>query len=374
VKEPRIKIGYCIDTFNVGGTELNAIRTAEALDRDRFELIVFHLQESGPLRARYEALGVELHHLPLRGFVSASALSQGVRFVRMLQKSRVDIVHSHDVYTNIFAGCWAGTFTSCRIIESRRWWLEVPRPGLAAVNRWTYRRADRVLANSAAVARLLQTVEGVPAGKVVEIPNFVDDAAFAPPPAGDVARQRRAWGIPQGAFVVGIVARLAPVKNHEMLIRAIARCGTDVHAVLVGSGPSEAALRGLVAELGVVDRVHFAGEIRSQTNLHGFFDVSVLCSRSEGFPNSLIEAMALANAVVATPVGGVLDVLEHDRTGKLVPVNDFDQLAQALRALESDSELRQSLGKTARALVSSRYRRQAVIERLSTLYCALARP
>ena len=313
-----------------------------------------------------------MHHIPIRGFLSLSTLRQGARLAGLLRDLRVDVVHSHDVYSNIFAGYSASTMTRCRIIESRRWWLEVPRRALATANRWSYRRADRVLANCSAVARLLQTTEGVPARKIVEIPNFLGDEAFVAIPQEEVARQRAAWGLPPAAFVVGTVARLAPVKNLGMLIRALADLGPSIHAVLIGSGPSETELRRLADELGVSARVRFAGEIRSTGNLHSYFDLSVLCSRSEGFPNSIIEAMALARPIVATPVGGVTDVIEHERTGLLVPVGDSAELARAISRLHADAGLRKALGARARAVAASGYRREAVIDRLGALYASLA--
>ena len=114
------------------------------------------------------------------------------------------------------------------------------------------------------------------------------------------------------------------------------------------------------------------GEIVSPRNLHQFLDVSVLCSLSEGFPNSLIEAMAAARPVVATPVGGVTDVVTHGVTGILVPVDDPAPLVDALRTLEADSLLCARLGEAGRGAVRTKFRQETVIEKLTTLYEMLA--
>ncbi len=320
-----IRVAYVIDTFNVGGTELNAIRTLEALDRGQFDVTVFHLHENGPLRARYAALGVRMIHVPVAGFRSLRTLRQAFHFAMLLRRMRIQVVHSHDVYTNIFAAPWARLIGRCGVIASRRWFFEVPRRALNPLNRWSYRFAHRVLANSGSVARLLNGQEHVPASKIVEIPNFLGDQAFAHRPEEERLEQRQKWGVPDGAFVVGTVARLASVKNHAMLLNAASAMNDETHIVFVGDGPERHHLQAQATTLGLGTRVHFIGELVSAENLHQFFDVSALCSRSEGFPNSIIEALAAKRAVVATRVGGVVDVITDGETGLLVESEDVSR-------------------------------------------------
>lgn len=368
-----IRVAYCLDSFAIGGTELNAVRTAEALDRDRFELCVLHLQAHGPLRSRYERLGVRMMHFPIPNLYSPRTVVQGVRLARLLRRLKVDIVHSHDIYTNIFVTPWARLLSGCSIIASRRWWYEAPRPELVMANRWSYLLAHRVLANSRGVAGLLAREERVPQEKIVEIPNFLATKAFDIEDEAVRVAQRRAWGLPDGAFAIGIVARLSPVKNHVLLFRAMAQLASRFHLIVIGDGPSRAELEEHARQMRIESRVHFAGEVISPLNLHQFFDVSVLCSLSEGFPNSVIEAMAAAKPVVATPVGGVTDVVAHGVTGILVPFDDPTPLADALRTLEADASLRTRLGEAGREEVRMKFRQEVVIERLSALYELLAR-
>ena len=142
--------------------------------------------------------------------------------------------------------------------------------------------------------------------------------------------------------------------------------------VAIGDGPSRAELEELARRLAIESRVHFVGEVVSPRNLHQYLDVSVLCSLSEGFPNSLIEAMAAARAVVATPVGGVTDAVTHGVTGMLVPVDDPAPLVDALRRLEADPLLRARLGEAGREAVRMKFRQELVIEKLTALYEMLA--
>jgi glycosyltransferase involved in cell wall biosynthesis len=290
----------------------------------------------------------------------------------MLRRWHIDVLHAHDIYTNIFSTFWVRLFTRCAIIASRRWWRRAPRPGLATLNRWSYLFAHRILANSCSVAGLLANDEGVAPGKIVEIPNFLEESAFERVDEALGIAQRRAWGVPDDAFVIGTVARLAPVKNHALLLRAAAQLDSRYHLVLVGDGPSRAELEGFSRQLEIESRVHFAGEVVSRINLNQFFDVSVLCSLSEGFPNSLIEAFAAGRPVVATPVGGVMDVVKEGVTGLLVPSDDPAQLADAMRKLEADCGLRTRLGEAGRELVRNKFHKDIVIEKLSALYEKLA--
>jgi glycosyltransferase involved in cell wall biosynthesis len=367
-----LRVGYCIDSFDIGGTELNAVRTVEALDRQRFEVTVFHLHETGPLRARYEALGLRLLHLPIGRLYSPRTAGQGVRFLRLVQREGIEVVHTHDLYTNIFAAPWA-RLAGCRVIASRRWLDASPRPGLLPLNRCSYRFAHRVVVNSSVVARLMIETERVPAARVVELPNFLEERAFHHVAAEERSARRHSWGVPQGAFVIGIVARLAPVKNHAMALRALQRLDEDVHLVLIGAGPSRRALEELARELHVDRRVHFTGQLVEAENLHQFFDVSVLCSRSEGFPNAVIEALAAGCPVVATPVGGVPEVISDRQTGLLVPVDQPDALAASVQELHYDAALRKRLSEAGPQHARGKYHQTLVIARLEALYQDLAR-
>ena len=367
-----VRVGYCIDSFDVGGTELNAVRTVEALDLQRFQVTVFHLHRTGPLRARYEALGLRLVHLPIGRLYSPRTAGQGVRFLRLLRRERIEVVHTHDVYTNIFAVPWA-RLAGCRVIASRRWLDAIPRAGLLPLNRCSYRFAHRVVVNSSVVARLMIETERVPAARVVELPNFLEERAFHHVAVKLRSARRLSWGVPQGAFLIGTVARLAPVKNHAMVLRALQRLDEDVHLVLIGAGPSRRALEDLARELRVDRRVHFTGQLVEAENLHQFFDVSVLCSHSEGFPNAVIEALAAGCPVVATPVGGIPEVVSDRQTGLLVPVDQPEALAASVQELRRDAGLRQRLSEAGPARARSKYHQTQVIARLEALYQELVR-
>lgn len=375
----RIRIAYFIDSMAIGGTELNAIRTAERLDRERFELSVFCHRPEGPLRARYDAAGIPVHPVPVTSYASLGAMRRAWAVARQLRAGGVDIVHTHDRYTNIFGGLAARLAGTPAVIASRRWWEAMPRSLYRSANRRAYRAATCVLANSPAVGRLLVEHDHVPADKVTVVPNFVDEDAFRPPAEAERARLLGELGIPAGALLVGIVANLRPVKDHATLLRAFARLppeidGRATHLVLVGGGPAHAELEQLAGTLGLEARVHLAGQRPPLPNLHHLFDVSVLCSVHEGFPNSVTEAMAAGRAVVATAVGGVPDAVEERRTGLLVPPGDPARLAEALLALLTSASDRERMGALGRRVAEERFGARQVLTELESLYRRLAAP
>lgn len=370
-----LRVLFCTDNFGIGGTELNAVRTAEALVRRGVEVEVAALQADGPLRSRYDAAGIPVHSFPLSNLYGPGAMRQGIRLAALVRKGDFDVVHCHDIYTNIFAGFWARRGGASAVIASRRWGVDSTQGRLDRVNRMAQRRSSRVLANSSEVAAMVRG-DGVGAPRVAVIPNFLEADAFVAPPDLDVARWRSARGIPEGAVVLGVVARLAPVKNHESLFRAVASIAPRfpaLHLAVIGDGPCRSSLEALAGKLELDDRIHFVGMVPHRPNVNHYLDLTTLSSISEGFPNTVAEAMAAGRAVVATAVGGVKDVVLHGDTGVLVAAHDDDALADALAARLGDPEGTARMGLRAREVASEEFAEDSVISRLMALYQEMRR-
>jgi glycosyltransferase involved in cell wall biosynthesis len=167
------------------------------------------------------------------------------------------------------------------------------------------------------------------------------------------------------------MARLDPVKDHATLLRATASLratGRRVHLVLVGDGETRGALEQLTDRLGIRDAVTFAGEVRDGQNHHRAFDISVLCSLSEGFPNTLVEAMAGARPVVATAVGGTVDAVVDGETGVLVAPGTPEALTAALERLLDDPEARARMGRSGHERARRLYDAQHTVATLEGMY------
>ncbi len=362
---------FCIDSMHVGGTEMNAVRTAERLDPKKYDLGVICLRNDGPLAARYAAAGIPIYEFPISSLYAPATVRQGWQLAKFLRERKIDVFHAHDRYSNIFGVPWARLAGTPGVIASRRWWYDKQHPGLNAANRQSYRFAHVVLANSRGVGWLLTSGEAVPPMRVVVVPNFVGDAAFAAPKPAERRQLMLELKIPDGVPIVGIVANLTPVKDHSTLIEAFANLSAGLpsaHLVLVGEGPCRRDLEALATRSGVRDRVIFTGRQPNVPNLHHVFDVSVLSSVSEGLSNSILEAMAAGNPVVATDVGATSDAVRDALTGLLVPAGDAAAMAEAIDRLLKNESFRMSMGNAGCQRAREIYSPAAALGALEALY------
>ena len=365
----RIRVVFCLDSLGVGGTEMNAVKVAERLDRNRFDLSVACFRGDGALRPRFDAAGIPVRVFPVRSLYGASAVREGWAFARFLRREHVDVVHAHDRYANVFAAPWARLAGTPALITSKRW-NSISRVHSAG-NRLAFALSHRVLGNSSRVGQSLVETEGVPQRRVVVIPNFVDDDAFLRPSDVWLAERRAQLDLAAGTPVVGIVANLRAIKDHATLLRAIARVREEIPSVvlvLMGSGDQLGPLQALAAELGIAGAVRFGGAWPNLPNPHFLFDVSVLSSLSEGFPNTLVEAMAAGRPVVSTLVGGVPDAVEDGVNGRLVPARDAEAMSAVLKVLLRDAETRRSMGAEGLSIARSRFAAASVMPLVERLY------
>lgn len=209
--------------------------------------------------------------------------------------------------------------------------------------RWALGGCDQVIAVSEALAdRVRGLIEragatGAQRPPVTVIRNGVDFERFRP--HDDVAGMRRDLGL-DGRVVVS-VGNLIPLKGHDLVIRAVAEL-PDATLCIVGDGPERARLTALADELGVADRVRFCGEMK-QPELVRYYnaaDVTVLASSHEGLPNVILESMACGTPVVATPVGGVPEVMTDPRMGILLTERSPEAIRDALKAIPPGSACR----------------------------------
>jgi glycosyltransferase involved in cell wall biosynthesis len=224
--------------------------------------------------------------------------------------------------------------------------------------------------NSRAILRDV-TASGYPEARVTLLENCVrlgDDES------SDSNRVELAdLGIQKGDVVIGAVGNLRPEKEHHLLVHAMARLVPRfprIHAVIVGVNVVPAVHDALVreiAERGLEGRVVLAGFRDDVPALMRRFDVFCITSRSEGSPNVILEAMVARRPIVATAVGGILELVRDGENGLLVPVGDSERLAQAIAKLLEQPDLARRLGEAGRKTVEERTCARAA-QRLASLY------
>jgi glycosyltransferase involved in cell wall biosynthesis len=204
--------------------------------------------------------------------------------------------------------------------------------------------------------------------KVVEIPLGLDLGPFLEPIDRTQARSR--LDLPPNKPVVAIVARLVPVKNVSLFLRAMASVPSAV-ALIVGDGELRGRLQTEAAELGIADRSRFVGWQSDVRTVYAAADVVALTSNNEGSPVSIIEAMAVGRSIVSTAVGGVPDVVRDGVDGVLVRAGDANALAAAINSLLADSSRRARLGAAGRLNVERRYDASRLVADVTDLYESL---
>jgi glycosyltransferase involved in cell wall biosynthesis len=205
-------------------------------------------------------------------------------------------------------------------------------------------------------------------GQIKVIPLGLDLSVFADH-ASRRARFRQELGVDDETILVGIVGRLTEIKNHRMFLNSVARLKgqTGMRFVVIGDGSLRETLEKQARSLGIESDVIFTGGRRDPEYFYPALDIVALTSLNEGTPLTLIEAMANARPVVATSVGGVVDLLGDER-GICVPSGDEEAFAAALTRLAADPQLQKDLGARGFEFVQRNYRKERLIEDIKKLY------
>tara|TARA_R110000823_G_scaffold210224_14_gene340608 strand:+ start:48751 stop:49869 length:1119 start_codon:yes stop_codon:yes gene_type:complete len=220
----------------------------------------------------------------------------------------------------------------------------------------------RYIAVSGDIENWLTTLVGVPGSRVRQIYNGVDHERFKPRNVKPLALLPQSWRELDDMLVVGTVGRLTPVKDQQLLLRAVgALCIDDpqlaarLRVLIVGDGPLRAELEALSSELGLTEKVWLTGDRQDVPDLLQLLDLFVLPSLGEGISNTVLEAMASGLPVIATDVGGNRELVEDGVNGALVPAGDVAALSRALRALLNDDGERRRRGDNAQDFVHSHF-------------------
>ena len=332
-KNPHIL--FLIRSLERGGAERQLVMLASGLHRQGWLVAVACFYAGGPFQRDLEHAGVQVIDLAKRGRWDMFGFLW--RLVRMFRKTRPDIVHGYLPVANILSLLVRlsrpGTLIvwgvrASNVDFSRYDWL-------SRVTFWLQcrlaRYADLSIVNSAAGMEH-HVVRGFPRGAMRVIPNGIDTSHFCFDPAGR-ERMRRAWGVPQSAVLVGLVGRADPMKDHPTFLRAAARLIlTDPRwwFVCVGDGAPEhmARLSKQAAELGLEQRLIWAGSCDNMSAAYSALDLAASSSCGEGFSNVVAEAMACGRPCVVTDVGDSARIVGE--FGVVVPPRDPAALSDGI--------------------------------------------
>jgi len=343
-----------------GGQEIRLLTEALAFAKRGFRLIVVAPPNSALMREA-RSYGLTVRPLAMRGPMDAAACW---RMRRIMRTEEVDLVHTHSSIDAWLAG-FAAKSLGLPVVRSRHVAIPVKRRRNFVYNALS----DRIIASGEAIrAMLIQG--GVFPGKITPIPAGVELTRFTPGlPAEPVRRELDLHGP-----VIGTVARFTGSKGHDVLLQAVPAILDQEPAaefVWVGDGPGREPLHREIVRLGLASKIRLTGFRRDVPALLAAMDVVVQPSLKEGVSQVLLQALAMRKPVVASEVGGIPEVIQHQRTGLLVPPNDPPKLAAAVVQMLRQRAQAAAWAEAGGQLVESRYTFEHMIDRTAAVYTAV---
>ncbi len=370
-------VALVLPNLELGGAERQAVELALQLPALGWRVVVMVAEKHGPLEQALTDAGIAVHDLRAelwhpKGSLAfwKNVLAVVYRIRRICSAERVSILQSYLYWQNQLV-VPAGMFNPGvkAVITGRRSMgsFKDGRRGYQLIENLANLFTDAIVCNSKAVALDTLNREHTRSALVSVIYNGVDTDTFHPGEGSPQPTLRE-----KDELVVGTVGNLKPEKNQSLLIRAFARAAAGfprARLVIAGRDMGEGEkLRVLATELGVADRVQFAGEVSDAASFHRSLDLFVLSSSEEGMPNVVLEAMASGLPVVTTRVGGIRALIRSGKQGIVVKVEDEAGLADAVRSLLADPALRAELGAAALRRIRSRFSSAVMAGRYSVLY------
>jgi glycosyltransferase involved in cell wall biosynthesis len=375
-----IRVLRVITRLNIGGPAIHAILLNQALDDGRMFASTLATGVTAPHEGDFLELAREHGVEPVvvsalgREVSPADDLAALASLVRLVRTRRPDVVHTHMAKAGTLGRLAAALCGVPLIVHTYHGHVFHGYFGPAKTRVFlTIERALARLTHRIVVVGERQRDEIASFGvasrdKLLPIPLGLELDRFLKPEPGAL---RRELGLAGDVPLVGIVARLVPIKAHEDFLRAarlVLAERPEARFLIVGDGERRAELEGLVDALGLRGSVTFLGWRRDLERVYADLDVVALASRNEGSPVALIEALAAARPVVSTAVGGVPEVVVDGQTGLLVPPSEPPALANAIFRLLADREYAQQLGAAGRRHVYPRYSAQRLVDDMQALY------
>lgn len=317
-------------------------------DRDRYPVMFCTTAHAGALQKRFEEAGTPQFSLDVTGRRQYPMAI--LRLAQLLRREKVSILHAH-FFDPTFVGLIAARMAGSSFVFTRHHSdhnIRIGKKWHTKIDAWCGSHADHVIAVSEATRRIMIDREGVPGGLITTVYNGMNP--LGEPAAESVARARQELGLGEEPVLL-MLARLHEEKGHRFLFEALPEIESRVGPVTVllgGEGPHRRELEAMARSRGIKSKVRFLGRRSDVAELITLCSLLVLPSLAESFGFVLVEAMSLGKTVVATTTGGIPEVVDHEKTGLLVPPADSKQLAGAICKVLQSPEWAQALGEEGR--------------------------
>ncbi|MGE5560030.1 MAG: glycosyltransferase family 4 protein [Chloroflexota bacterium] len=372
-----MKVLHLISGGDTGGAKTHVLSLVGELQKTIPVRLACFME--GPFLTEARELGLDTLLLKQKGRADLSVLNELVDVVR---RDRFDILHAHGARANLLVAlvkrrlgipCLTTVHSDYRLDFIGNIYKTIAYTPLNSI---ALRFFDYYVTVAGPVRDVL-VKRGFPRDRIFSVNNGIDFDLDLRLPSRAEALAMAGLNIPPDAPIIGAVGRLALIKDYPTFIRAAAAVHAefpDVHFMIIGDGEERQRLADLVAQLDVVDRVHFAGYHDNPNPLMSTLAVNVLTSRNEGgLPYVLLEGARLGLATVSTTVGGVRDLISADETGLLFDPGDDAALSRHLIALLRDPERRTRLGDNIRARAREHFSLRRMAEQQLDIYRHIVR-
>ena len=382
----KLRVLRAITRLNIGGPAIHAILLTRGLQNDRFSSVLVTGLEGpfeGSMRDLAASHGVRPRIVPELGreVSPVNDLRATFAMYRLIKRGRPHIVHTHMAKAGT-AGRLAARLAGVPIVVHtfhghtfHSYWGPLKSAIFLRIEQALGRFTDRLIAVGEAQRADIARYGVAPLDKIVTIPLGLEIEPMLEA-EHDRGRLRAELGLNGRDKLVGIVARLVPIKAHEVFLEAAAQIRVqepDTTFLIIGDGERRAELEGMARDLGLERSMRFLGWRGDMRQVYADLDVVALSSNNEGSPVALIEALAAARPVVATNVGGVPNVVADGESGLLVPPRDPDALAAGIVTLLRDPARAAAYGQAGRKAVFPRHASTRLVRDVETLYLELAR-
>ena len=371
----RIRVLLLTDEMEVGGTQRQIVHLASGLDRASYEVQVAYFCNRSFLADELIAAGIPVIEIAKKRRIDVSFIRALVKFLR---EERFDIIHCFAFSAELWGAVarrFLPAFTRPTLITSVRgkydWYTSLQW----RVKRWTALESTRVVANSQAGGNYAREKMRLPEGAIDVVYNGVALLSAIPKIETTTATILPDVELPAKSVTAIYVGRLVSVKNVSVLLRAMKNLrsiGTSIRLLIVGDGPLRQSLHDEIMRLNLDDCVALLGQRSDAQALMAAADFLVLPSFWEGLSNVILESMMVGTPVIASAVGGSVELIENRCTGLLFASDNDTELAAAMSSLIADHNLGKRLGFAGQQRVIEQFSIAAMIRNMQDLYAQTA--
>jgi glycosyltransferase involved in cell wall biosynthesis len=364
------RIVYLITELNVGGAENSLYQLVTHLNPKKFSPIVCSLSGEGKIGEKLKAKGIEVVCL---GAKNKCDIAIFFKLIKFLRAQKPHILHTYLFHAN-FIGRIAGRVAGVPIVISSVRTMEKQKWHHVYLDMFTCWMVDKEICVSKDVEKFTGKYARVPAPKLITIYNGIDFSGLHP--TKNAEDKKEELSIRRFSPIIGTVGHLTVAKGVDYLLKAFKLVLADFPnacLLIVGSGEQEKKLKILAEDLNILTSVKFLGFREDNIDIINTMDVFVLPSLWEGMPNVILEAYALGKPVVSTRVGGSAEIIKNGKTGFLVPTRDEKSLANSIRLLLKNTNMRQEFGNRGKEFISKNFSLDRMVKDTEKLYEELIR-